>query len=113
MLMTDTMYDVMTHEKHWDFERNCCERIMIRPLSSIIYIEISRAFESRLAPLSRDSRGAPIRLSLYIWRSGSYTFVSQRPSKAYFPLGDFIRANRQKSRNASYLFAANFFASQF
>ena len=40
MLMTDTMYDVMTHEKHWDFERNCCERIMIRPLSSIIYIEI-------------------------------------------------------------------------
>ena len=85
MLMTDTMHDVMTHDKHWDFERNCCERIMIRPLSSIIYI----------------------------WRSGSYTFVSQRPSKAYFPLGDFIRANRQKSRNAFYLFAANFFASQF
>ena len=85
MLMTDTMHDVMTHDKHWDFERNCCERIMIRPLSSIIYI----------------------------WRSGSYTFVSQRPSKAYFPLGDFIGANRQKSRNAFYLFAANFFASQF
>ena len=34
-------------------------------------------------------------------------------TKAYFPLGEFVRANRQKSRNASYLFAANFFASQF
>ena len=33
--------------------------------------------------------------------------------KARFPLGEFFRANRQKSRNASYLFAANFFASQF
>ena len=33
--------------------------------------------------------------------------------KAYFPLGEFVRANRQKIRNASYLFAANFFASQF
>ena len=33
--------------------------------------------------------------------------------KARFPLGEFVRANRQKSRNASYLFAANFFASQF
>ena len=33
--------------------------------------------------------------------------------KAYFPLGEFVRANRQKSRNGSYLFAANFFASQF
>ena len=32
---------------------------------------------------------------------------------ARFPLGEFVRANRQKSRNASYLFAANFFASQF
>ena len=34
-------------------------------------------------------------------------------SNARFPLGEFVRANRQKSRNASYLFAANFFASQF
>ena len=34
-------------------------------------------------------------------------------TKARFPLGDFVRANRQKSRNAPYLFAANFFASQF
>ena len=33
--------------------------------------------------------------------------------KARFPLGYFVRANRQKSRNSSYLFAANFFASQF
>ena len=33
--------------------------------------------------------------------------------KARFPLGEFVRANRQKSRNASYMFAANFFASQF
>ena len=30
-----------------------------------------------------------------------------------FPLGEFVRANTQKSRNGSYLFAANFFASQF
>ena len=29
-----------------------------------------------------------------------------------FPLGEFVRANRQKSRNASYMFVANFFASQ-
>ena len=28
--------------------------------------------------------------------------------KARFPLGEFVRANRQESRNASYLFAANF-----
>ena len=34
-------------------------------------------------------------------------------TEAYFPLGEFVRANRQKSRNSSYLFAANFFASQF
>ena len=33
-------------------------------------------------------------------------------AKAYFPLGEFVRTNRQKSRNGSYLFAANFFASQ-
>ena len=33
--------------------------------------------------------------------------------KAYLPLGEFVRTNRQKIRNASYLFAANFFASQF
>ena len=33
--------------------------------------------------------------------------------KARFPLGEFVRANRQKSKNASYLFAANFSASQF
>ena len=38
---------------------------------------------------------------------------SVKVSKARFPLGEFVRANRQKSRNASYLFAANFFASQF
>ena len=37
----------------------------------------------------------------------------ERLSKAYFPLGEFVRANTQKSRNAPYLFAANFFASQF
>ena len=34
-----------------------------------------------------------------------------KPNQAYFPLGEFVRASRQKSRNASYLFAANFFAS--
>ena len=30
-----------------------------------------------------------------------------------FPLSEFVRANTQKSRNGFYLFAANFFASQF
>ena len=33
--------------------------------------------------------------------------------QARLPLGEFVRAKRQKSRNASYLFAENFFASQF
>ena len=32
--------------------------------------------------------------------------------KAYFPLGELVRANTQKSRNASYLFAANFYKSR-
>ena len=30
-----------------------------------------------------------------------------------FPFCEFVRANGQKGRNGSYLFAANFFASQF
>ena len=34
-------------------------------------------------------------------------------NKACFPLGEFVRANRQKSRNASYLFAANFSPTNF
>ena len=36
-------------------------------------------------------------------------YVGLQLFKAYFLFGEFVRANTQKSRNASYLFAANFF----
>ena len=49
------------------------------------------------------------------WRQSLCTkkTASKNRLKACFPLDNFVRANRQKSRNSSYLFAVNFFAIQF
>ena len=74
-------------------------------------------FVDRTQPATQKLSGYIVMLRARMFRSLIIrTGIKERnirARKARFPLGEFVRTNRRKSRNASYLFAAIFFASQF
>ena len=85
-----------------------------------VYKKLASATGGQLIELSKSNIHDAVKLVRRANISDGNSLLSQvsllsveNMSKAYFLHGEFVRANRQKCRNASYLFAANFFASQF